>query len=166
MAKYALVRDGVITNVYDSVPVVLGNEVSGFHHLTDKEREEYGFFIVTQPDKSGYDPQLHDVTKEEHNLVKGKPVCTFEYALKYTEELTLELKKEKFWADVKTFRNQLLSSSDWTMMRDVVDVRGDAWLTAWSAYRQALRDITLNENLFDEHNGVFSFDVFPNQPEL
>lgn len=166
MANYALVRDGVITNLYDSVPVVLGNEVSGFHHLTDKEREKYGFFAVTQPDKSGFNPDLHDITKEEHTLVKGKPVYTFEYTLKRTEEQTLEYRKEKFWADVRIQRNFLLSSSDWTMMKDVVDTKGEAWTSAWAAYRQSLRDITANENLFDDHNGVFSSDIFPNQPQL
>jgi hypothetical protein len=152
--------------LYDSVPTSLGNEVSGFHHLNDKEREEYGFFLVTQPDKSDYDPQFHDVTKEEHELVKGKPVYKFEYVAKYKEEVALELKREKFFNDVKMHRNQLLSSSDWTMMKDVIDAKDEAWVTAWSAYRQALRDITSDEKLFDECNGVFSIDIFPKQPEL
>lgn len=166
MAQYALVKDGVITNLYDSIPVVFGNEVSGFHNMTDKEREKYGFFPIAQPDKSGFDPEIHDIVKEEHKLVKGKPVYVFEYVTRYTEEQILQLKKEKFWAEVRINRNSMLASSDWAMMRDVVDSKGEAWLTAWATYRQALRDITLNENLFDEHNGVFSSNVLPKQPEL
>lgn len=166
MAQYALIKDGVITNSYESVPTSLGNEVSGFHHLSDAEREAFGFFKVTQPDKSNYNPQLHSITKEEHKLVDGKPVYIFEYAPYYTEEELLSIKKEKFWNDVRSQRNSLLSGSDWSMLRDIADSKGTEWVNAWSAYRQALRDITANENLFDENDGIFSINLLPSQPEL
>lgn len=166
MAQYALIKDGVITNSYDSIPTSFGNEVSGFHHLSDAEREAFGFFKVTQADKSGYDPQLHDVAKEEHQIVDGKPIHIFEYVSRYTEEQLLSFKKEKFWNAVRDNRNFLLGMSDWTVMPDVVAIKGTEWYTAWSTYRQALRDITNSENLFSDNAGVISDELFPTKPQL
>jgi hypothetical protein len=54
--------------------------------------------------------------------------------------------------DVRAKRNQLLIETDWTQVNDVpVDK------AAWAAYRQSLRDISLQEG--------FPFDVsFPEKP--
>lgn len=166
MAQYALIKDGVITNSYESVPTSFGNEVSGFHHLSDAEREAFGFFKVTQPDKSNYNPQVHDITKEEDKVIDGKPRHIFEYVSRYTEEQLLSINKEKFWNTIRDSRNYLLGSSDWTMMPDVVASKGQEWYVAWSAYRQALRDLTNSDNLFSDNDGVVSDKLFPIKPQL
>jgi hypothetical protein len=166
MAQYALIKDDIITNLYDSIPTSFGNEVSGFQHLSDAEREAFGFFKVDQPDRSKYNPELHGVTKEEHKIVDGKPVYTFEYTSRYTEEQLLSINKQKFWNIIRDSRNYLLGSSDWTVMPDVVASKGQEWYNAWSTYRQALRDITNNDNLFSDNAGVVSDKLFPTKPEL
>lgn len=46
------------------------------------------------------------------------------------------------WAEIRAQRSALLSSSDWTQLPDVPD----ATQLQWSAFRQALRDITTQPN--------------------
>lgn len=166
MAQYALIKDSIITNLYDSIPVSLGNEISGFDCLSDEQREQWGFFKVAQPDKSGYDPQLHEVTKEEHEMIDGKPVYVFEYVARYTDEQLLSMRKEMFWKNVRDTRNYLLEVSDWAMTVDIVALKNQDWYNAWSDYRKALRDITSNENLFDDNAGIVSDNLFPIKPQL
>lgn len=48
-------------------------------------------------------------------------------------------------ADVRSLRNKLLSSSDWTQVSDAPVDRD-----AWAAYRQALRDITKQQGFPNE----------------
>lgn len=56
---------------------------------------------------------------------------------------TAELEAQ--WAKVREQRNQLLQSSDWTMIEDY-DLGADR--PAWAVYRQALRDLTDAPNPF------------------
>lgn len=49
--------------------------------------------------------------------------------------------------EVRAERNRLLSECDWTQLADVVLT--DEAKAAWAAYRQALRDITVQEGFPD-----------------
>ena len=49
------------------------------------------------------------------------------------------------WPIVRTERNQLLQASDWTQLPDVPLTTKEAW----AAYRQALRDVTLQPDPFN-----------------
>lgn len=51
------------------------------------------------------------------------------------------------WADVRAERDTLLAASDWTVTRAVET--GSSLPTAWSTYRQALRDITEQQDPFN-----------------
>jgi hypothetical protein len=51
------------------------------------------------------------------------------------------------WEEVRTIRNQSLKDSDWTQLSDsplTVEKKME-----WAAYRQALRDVTLQEDPFN-----------------
>jgi hypothetical protein len=69
-----------------------------------------------------------------------------------------EFDSQRFMSDLRTKRNALLASSDWTRMDD--NGMSDGTRTEWAEYRQALRDIT--ENL----DGVESLEsvVWPPKP--
>ena len=167
MAQYALVKDNVITNLYDSIPMSFGNEISGFHLMTDEERQEYGFMKVIQADLSGYDPQIHVITSDTHQINSdGLPERIFTYVDRFTPEELLENKKNEFWNRIRDQRNALLTMCDWTLMPDVVAVKGQEWVDAWSSYRQELRDMTLNTGLYDDCFGEPNNVQFPNEPNL
>jgi hypothetical protein len=70
---------------------------------------------------------------------------------KTTEEITADTQSK---ADqVRTDRNALLSSCDWTQLPDVNIPKKDEW----TAYRQALRNITTDP--------AFPYVAFPNNPD-
>lgn len=54
---------------------------------------------------------------------------------------------EQAWADVRARRDQLLAASDWTVTR-AVEMQATI-PTAWSDYRQDLRDITEQSDPFN-----------------
>lgn len=78
-----------------------------------------------------------------HKLVNGVsvPLSSADLALLAQMEAAAP---EKQWAVVRAERNALLAASDWTQ---VADAPVDA--AAWRLYRQALRDVTLQENPFN-----------------
>ena len=76
------------------------------------------------------------------NLVKGK--WTVSWVVKQISDDEWALKAEYQWADIRAERNARLSACDWTQLPDApVDK------AAWAAYRQALRDITKQDNPFN-----------------
>jgi len=80
---------------------------------------------------------------------KPTPYSQFNYSTKQWDNPSVE----RGWEIVKAKRDVELSRSDWTQ---VVDVPLNN-KTEWSAYRQALRDITQQSNPFDL--------VWPTKPE-
>jgi hypothetical protein len=78
-------------------------------------------------------------------------VYTVSVVDKTAEEIAADLNSKA--AQIRNQRNQLLSASDWTQVLDAPINR-----TAWAAYRQALRDITSQE---DFPNNV----VWPKNPD-
>lgn len=67
-----------------------------------------------------------------------------------------EAELAKAWQKFRTQRNRLLASCDWTQLADV-DLSPEV-ATAWTDYRQALRD--LPDNINDPYN-----PIWPTQPE-
>ncbi|NCW86097.1 MAG: hypothetical protein EBV69_08390 [Oxalobacteraceae bacterium] len=53
------------------------------------------------------------------------------------------------WWMVRQMRDEKLRSSDWTDTLSAKARLGEECFTAWQAYRQALRDITLQEDPYD-----------------
>jgi hypothetical protein len=76
---------------------------------------------------------------------------TVAVADKTEEEIAADLNSKA--AQIRSQRNQLLTASDWTQVLDAPINR-----TAWATYRQALRDITSQE---DFPNNV----VWPKNPD-
>ena len=57
------------------------------------------------------------------------------------EEPPMNIIVEDPWESIRSSRNALLRESDWTQLSDVA--LNKATVKLWQAYRQALRDITL-----------------------
>jgi hypothetical protein len=78
-------------------------------------------------------------------------VYTVSVVDKTAEEIAADLNSKA--AQIRSQRNQFLTATDWTQVLDAPIDR-----TAWAAYRQALRDITSQE---DFPNNV----VWPKNPD-
>ena len=81
-------------------------------------------------------PNTHYVSHQELWLKPLQPSLAhvFNYSTKQWE-----LSTELAWQQVRNQRDNLLVKSDWTQLPDVPLVTKEAW----SIYRQALRDVTL-----------------------
>lgn len=163
MAQYALIKDNTITNLYDSIPTSFGNEVSGFHLLSDEERESFGFFKIEQR-VAFYDPELHEVTRDEYIFKDNRPVRVVEVKNRYTEEQLLEKRKQVFYNNLRSSRDFLLGKSDWAVAQDVIEAKGEEHYNAWKAYRQALRDLPSQD--FSEIDWNINSVVYPSEPTL
>lgn len=142
MAQYAVLKDGVIEELHDSIPNNWKN-VSGFNLMTDEERKNHGFVVVKQEKIATYDPEF-DILTADHIVENGTVIYREEITKKYTEEQEKEYKRNILLNNVRLQRNQLLSTTDWAVMPDVVANRGQAWADKYYSYRQKLRDITNN----------------------
>lgn len=98
------------------------------------DTEEFGVipFTVSILDETEYSKQLY---KE---ILSGKFGEVQEYSV---STIDLELK----WSNIRSTRNILLQHSDWTQLPDVPLATKEAWV----AYRQALRDVTLQPDPFN-----------------
>lgn len=62
----------------------------------------------------------------------------------FTEQ-ELDLQKQSKWGKVRAQRNRMLSDSDWTQIPDAPE----PGKTEWATYRQALRDITNQDDPYN-----------------
>lgn len=90
--------------------------------------------------------------------------------LEWSEDLDLtqeeyatavESTKQNILNTIRNYRNQLLTSCDWTQIADV-DLTTEQ-KSAWSTYRQQLRDFPSTLNM-EEHFVLNELD-FPSKPE-
>lgn len=155
MSRYAQIKDNEIVGVFYDIPTTWGHEVSGFHLMTDAEREAFGFFPVEQPTDVEFNPEREEIIRDEVVLVNGKAKRVFEKRQTLTDEEFEQRRQNRFWREVRTHRDEYLKQTDWTMAADLVEVKGTEWVQKYKDYRQYLRDITSNEKLGIENDYVF-----------
>lgn len=97
----------------------------------------------------------------EHKLIDGVkvPLTAQEIAQRQAETTAWNNGAfDRAIASLRSKRNSLLASSDWTVLTDSQLTTIEK--TAWKTYRQALRDITENLTTVAQVNAV----VFPDRP--
>lgn len=97
-----------------------------------------------------------------HHNINGNivPFTAEEEAARDAEEAAWEAGAfDRAMADLRTKRNNLLSSSDWTAVSDTALT--SAKKTEWQTYRTNLRNLTDGLSTVDDVNGV----SFPAQPD-
>lgn len=122
--------------------------------LTPEQVEHYGVHqlkLVTPP---YYDPATQQREHGPALLVDG--VWIQNYIVSELDPEVSAAKIEAQWNVVRDQRNVLLASTDWTQLTDVALTNTQT--ADWAAYRQALRDVTLQTDPFAI--------VWPNQPTV
>jgi hypothetical protein len=97
----------------------------------------------------------------EHKLIDGVQVSLTAQEIAQRQAETTAWNNGAFdrsIASLRSKRNSLLASSDWTVLTDSQLTTTEK--TAWKTYRQALRDITENLTTVAQVNAV----VFPDKP--
>jgi hypothetical protein len=109
--------------------------------LTEEQVEHFGVHkkqIVTPP---YHDPATQSLNEGPALLIDG--VWTQNYIVSDLSADESAAKVGAQWDVIRTERNKLLAESDWTQLPDA-----SADAAAWATYRQALRDITTQDNPF------------------
>jgi hypothetical protein len=109
--------------------------------LTDEQVVHFGVHkkqIVTPP---YHDPATQLLEEGPALLIDG--VWTQNYTVSDLSADESAAKVGAQWTVIRAERNKLLAASDWTQLPDA-----SADAAAWAVYRQALRDITEQDNPF------------------
>jgi hypothetical protein len=72
-------------------------------------------------------------------------------------DMEVEMPEDEKWFSIRNYRNEMLSKSDWTQLGDAPFSAEEK--NAWTAYRQALRDVPQD---FGDPDDV----MFPDTPGL
>jgi hypothetical protein len=96
-----------------------------------------GFYDTEVIDYPTLPNDIIEITKEQHlNFIHNINMENKELVLQNGSLILQDLVRVPTWSEIRVKRNSLLVSSDYTQMSDFP---GDK--TAWTAYRQALRDL-------------------------
>lgn len=82
-------------------------------------------------------PMFHEYTMEDGTVVTQAE----------QEQAFLAERNETQWVSVRTQRNKLIADSDWTQLVDTPLTNIEQ--ASWATYRQALRDLTTQEDPFN-----------------
>ena len=133
----------VISSYHPSV-LLISPSLSCLEELAQRGE---AFLSVSEQDIEEYSNiSLYYYSFIDKKLIKKSPCSasylTFNYATGEWED-TRSL--EEIWESIRKERNKLLLESDWTQLPDVPE----AVKTKYEIYRQALRDITTQENPYN-----------------
>ena len=95
------------------------------------------------PVEQSINPNNYYVSEDQ--LVQISEAPSSNHAFDYATKTWIDSRTDTTqWLFIRDWRNKLLTQSDWTQMPDVPLIGKQAW----AAYRQALRDITLQTDPF------------------
>lgn len=130
---------------YSITDLLLDNpNVSFPETITDKLALEWGLFHCT-PVPAPQITYRQNVTLEKPKLIEG--VWYQDWTISDASEEEIQSRIDRQWESIRVERNSLLAESDWTQVKDspLDEVKSQQW----EVYRQALRDITLQEDPFN-----------------
>jgi hypothetical protein len=134
---------GTVTGYPRPLPVSFNN-ISNFHVLPPDRLRENGWYpvrFVPHPDKTE-----NSIVTGQTFVIEGNEVVQYEQIREKTQE-ELQQEIDNQWENIRGERNSLLLQCDWTQLPDAPV--SEEMLSDWVTYRQALRDITLQEDPFN-----------------
>lgn len=126
---YAIDINGEI-KTYNSLPKSWGKIIGGFDNLSDEEAQSYGFYKVMFPE---YNPR----TQKLGEIYFDTDVFTYNVSSITWSKSLSELKEDKI-KNLQSYTNQLLSSTDWYVIR------------------KSERNIDIPQNIQDERASILS----------
>ena len=120
-------------------------------NISDEELETYNVFRLKELPSPEHNPITHKLVNQEPALIDGVWTLARLAVEKTQQEINFDKSMQEH--SVRAERQELLTASDWTQVADSpVDK------AVWATYRQALRDISLQEG--------FPFEItWPQKPD-
>ena len=133
--NYCLVENNTIIDGPRGLPRSWRN-ISGLNLLNPEKLKELGWLSC----------RIEDGNVDEKFIgseftITSEEVIETKLWRKYTEEEKAEINNQKA-TQIRIERNKRLAETDWTQGKDIPEVISSKWI----AYRQALRDITLQSD--------------------
>lgn len=143
---YVLISDSEIVKYpYTVLDLRRDNPNTSFPDpMLESELAEWGVFPVVPRNPPSHDQATQNVIRVNPTMENGQWVETWQVEEVPAEEITERLASQ--WAVVRAQRGDLLMTSDWTQLADVPMTNEEK--AAWATYRQALRDVTTQEDPF------------------
>lgn len=165
MSKWAVVENDIITEYYDVMPESWRN-VSNIRAIESDLAilAILGWYSVnetTQPlsQNQTYGEITFTFDATNKVVIKNAPIIDVPAPVMDTISL-----RNNFMNQLRTHRDLLMSQCDWTMIPDVVALKGKTWQTSWANYRQALRDLPEVYNTQHPNETDVNNIVYPIQP--
>jgi hypothetical protein len=106
--------------------------------INDRELAAWNVYPVQPQELPECDPATEQIIETSPILRNGKWIQN--WLVQPLTQQQIEEQNATKQAEIRTERNFKLAATDWTQLPDV-----PADVTAWTAYRQALRDVTAQE---------------------
>lgn len=152
--QYVKINDGEVEAYpYSISNLRANNQNTSFpSNISENLLAEYGVYPVDVSEKPYYDEKIQRIRQKSiPELIDGK--WTIVWTVDSLSDNEIEELKNALSEIARGDRNNLLSASDWTQVDDAPVSK-----SVWAAYRQALRDITNQDD--------FPYNiVWPTKPE-
>jgi hypothetical protein len=139
---YAKITNGQVAQFpYTEIDLLRENPFTSFPKIiTDELLGSYGVIKVVRAELPEFDEASQKIVDGDFPvLIDG--VWTIQRTVVGKSELEVGAELKSLKAAMRSKRNQLLSACDWTQVGDVPE----ATKAAWGPYRQALRDVPLQQ---------------------
>lgn len=142
MTRYAYtdVNTNKIVDVYSSLPESWQN-YSNFNLMSQEDLKLLGWKPVVEPTSVPEFNPMFDTVEMIYTV--GEDVVLASYKLVPYDPVTEEDRRNLYLSKVRDIRGALLQGSDWAVLPDMIDLKGEQWKSAWATYRQQLRDFPL-----------------------
>lgn len=162
--RYAEMHNGTVVRFHYSLPRGWRN-ISNFFKLDESQITDLewsgnpgrGFWKVISTEKPAYNEQTQKVSSEhvvdpDNSVVREVwTVTDLSQEEIQAQQMVADAQQAQKWSELRSQRNLLLSSCDWTLMPD--SPLSAEQRAAWIAYRQQLRD--LPQQVSSPENVVF-----------
>lgn len=140
--RYIRVIDGQAVKPDRPLPKNWEN-ITNFYLFDDETLKTFGWYpyrveYATIPD--GWKPNGFHIEVGENEVVEYQDIIQ-----KTEEDFQTDVRTK--WNEIRSTRNLLLTDSDWTQLSD--SPLSELKKEEWRLYRQSLRDITLQEDVFN-----------------
>jgi hypothetical protein len=160
MANWAYIENNNIVETVDVLPKNWRN-ISNLNALENDVDflKNLGWYPVIH-NQVDYDPSTQTL-KNKNITFNGQVVKEILFA----EDIDKTFLYEDFMQKLKNTRDELLKKTDFMLLPDIINIKGNQWLQDMSMYRQQLRDLP---NLYTDSNTYYDIRgvQWPQMPDI
>jgi len=157
MTRYAYVNveNREIIEICDALPTSWKN-YSNFNLMDAEGLKQLGWLPIVEPGEPPEIDRFLDRITTRYDIGEDAVYCL--YVIEPLDPESVADKRQVYMDRLRLQRNYLLQLSDWTVLPDMIEMKGETWKSQWVTYRQQLRDFTSTFDALD----LSEFPTFEN----